>query len=152
MNSVYEGFGLRVKFRRELMGLTEEKVADAVGVYTNTVKAIESGNHMVTLGLAIDIAKLLKEDLTTLVFGDSKTVKPIPDSAFADVSKICENCQWYNAHKGSSFREGVCRRYPRDRENGHPSVFGEDWCGEFTATMEPRPKGIEVRFCDGEKA
>jgi putative transcriptional regulator len=58
-----------IKIYREKSGITQEQLADAVGVSRQTIIAIEKGNYEPSLGLAFKLAKLFKlkiEDLFSI--------------------------------------------------------------------------------------
>lgn len=44
---------------REARGLTQEEVAKGIGVSRQTIVAIEKGNYVPSVALAMDLAKLL---------------------------------------------------------------------------------------------
>lgn len=58
-----------IKTYREKLSITQEQLADAVGVSRQTIIAIEKGNYEPSLGLAFKLAKLFKlkiEDLFSM--------------------------------------------------------------------------------------
>ncbi len=60
-------------FRRENGALTQQELADRVGVTRQTILSIEKGRYSPTIGLALKLAKVLMvtvEDLFTLTSGD----------------------------------------------------------------------------------
>lgn len=50
----------RLKVYRAMRDLTQEQLADKIGVSRQTVIAIESGKYLPSLGLAFKIARLFK--------------------------------------------------------------------------------------------
>lgn len=50
----------KLKVYRAMENLTQEKLADKLGVSRQTVNAIESNKYLPTLGLAFKIARLFK--------------------------------------------------------------------------------------------
>ncbi len=53
----------KLKVYRAMHDLTQEELADKIGVTRQTVIAIESNKYLPSLGLAFKIAKLFKEDI-----------------------------------------------------------------------------------------
>lgn len=50
----------KIKVYRAMKGLTQEQLADKIGVSRQTVIAIESDKYLPSLGLAFKIARLFK--------------------------------------------------------------------------------------------
>lgn len=50
----------KIKVHRAILNLTQEKLADSIGVSRQTIIAIESNRYLPSLGLAFKIAKLFK--------------------------------------------------------------------------------------------
>ncbi len=55
--------GENIKNRRKAFGMTQEKLADTVGINRSMVAQIERGTKSVTLRLAADMAKVLQCDV-----------------------------------------------------------------------------------------
>ncbi len=55
--------GENIKNRRKAFGMTQEKLADTVGINQSMVAQIERGTKSVTLRLAADMAKVLQCDV-----------------------------------------------------------------------------------------
>lgn len=55
---------------RKQRGLTQQQLADAVGIHVNQIKRYEAGTTQPTLEVLIKFTKALHISLDTLVFGD----------------------------------------------------------------------------------
>ena len=55
---------------RKHRGLTQQQLADAVGIHVNQIKRYEAGTTQPTLEVLIKFTKALHISLDTLVFGD----------------------------------------------------------------------------------
>ena len=60
---------------RKQRSLTQQQLADAIGVHVNQIKRYEAGTTQPTLEVLIKFSKALHISLDTLVFGD----RPAPD-------------------------------------------------------------------------
>jgi len=56
----------KIKEFRLKLGLTQEQLADAVGVRRETIVFLEQGKYVPSLKLAHDVAKTLKTKIDTL--------------------------------------------------------------------------------------
>lgn len=68
-------FLCKLKVYRAMHGITQEQLADKIGVSRQTVIAIESDKYLPSLGLAFKIARLFKvkiEDIFTYQENDKK--------------------------------------------------------------------------------
>ena len=61
---------LKLKAARTLKGMTQNDLADAVGVTRQTIVAIESGSYNPTINLCIDICKVLGRTLDELFWSE----------------------------------------------------------------------------------
>ncbi len=59
--------GGNIKKKREELGISQVKLAEAVGVKQSMIAQIERGTKSPTLLLSVDIAKVLQCDLNDLV-------------------------------------------------------------------------------------
>ncbi len=60
------GKNLRLKAARAAKGMTQQDLADAVGVTRQTIVAIEKGDYNPTVRLCVDICKTLGKTLNDL--------------------------------------------------------------------------------------
>ena len=68
MNEKMVTIKVKVKEFRIKNGLTQEELADRVGVRRETIVFLEQGKYNPSLGLALSIAKELKTPVTKLFF------------------------------------------------------------------------------------
>lgn len=61
----------RVHEQRSVRGVTQQQVADGVGVSRQTVVAIEKGNYMPSVGLALKLADYFNTNVETLFYYES---------------------------------------------------------------------------------
>lgn len=61
-------FGLNVKFARMKKGLTQEQLADLMGIHLTYIAKIETGKINMSLGKILEIAKILKIDINKLLY------------------------------------------------------------------------------------
>lgn len=77
--------GQRVKELRKSRGYTQEKLAETIGIETNSLSAIESGRHFPSLVTLEKISEHLDTQLQSFfLFKDNFTKEEIKE-------KICEN-------------------------------------------------------------
>lgn len=62
----------KIKIHRAMHNLTQEQLADEIGVSRQTVNAIESDKYLPSLGLAFKIAKLFKVTVEEIFIFDEK--------------------------------------------------------------------------------
>jgi len=62
----------KIKIHRAIHNLTQEQLADEIGVSRQTVNAIESDKYLPSLGLAFKIAKLFKVTIEEIFIFDEK--------------------------------------------------------------------------------
>lgn len=62
---------------RAKMGITQEKLARAVGVPRQTVVALEKGNYVPSLLLAMKIAGFFQQSVEEILFQSSNPVKSV---------------------------------------------------------------------------
>ncbi|WP_281251382.1 helix-turn-helix transcriptional regulator [Lactococcus fujiensis] len=66
------GKNLKLKATRTLCGMTQNDLAEAVGVTRQTIVAVESGKYNPTISLCIEICKVLGKTLDDLFWEDDK--------------------------------------------------------------------------------
>ncbi|MDX1878210.1 helix-turn-helix domain-containing protein [Mycolicibacterium sp. 141076] len=62
-------FGVRVREARQIVGMTQRQLADAVGLDASAISRLEQGSRAIRLGEAALIADALKTDVRQLVYG-----------------------------------------------------------------------------------
>lgn len=76
--------GVRIKTAREAANLTQEQLAKAIGVHTNTIGKVERGTAVPDAQLLLDLGPAIKVTPQWLLVGDTS-------KAGAGVPVICEN-------------------------------------------------------------
>lgn len=66
------GKNLRLKSSRAAKGMSQQDLAEAVGVTRQTINAIESGDYNPTIRLCVSICKVLDKTLDELFWEDDK--------------------------------------------------------------------------------
>ena len=61
---------LKLKSARAAKDMSQQELAEAVGVSRQTINAIEKGDYNPTLNLCIEICKALEKTLDDLFWGD----------------------------------------------------------------------------------
>lgn len=66
---VFWNIGVKISYYRKLSGLTQERLAEQIGISTNTLGRLERGryNNNISLSLLLDIARGLKIDFRKLL-------------------------------------------------------------------------------------
>lgn len=65
----------KIKIYRAMHDLTQEQLADKIGVTRQTVIAIESDKYLPSLGLAFKIARIFKVNVEDIFIYDDKEEK-----------------------------------------------------------------------------
>lgn len=63
-------FGARVREARQIAGMTQRQLADAVGLDASAISRLEQGSRAVRLGEAALIADAVKKDVRQLLYGN----------------------------------------------------------------------------------
>ena len=63
---------LKLKSARAALDMSQQQLAESVGVSRQTINAIEKGDYNPTLKLCIDICKTLGKTLDELFWGDEE--------------------------------------------------------------------------------
>ncbi len=68
--------GQRIKVRRSLLGLSQEKLAEAVGITFQQIQKYERGTNRVSAGRLFDLSKVLEVPVSFFFdqFGNAKTI------------------------------------------------------------------------------
>ena len=61
-------FGLNVKIARLKKGLTQEQLAEMMGIHLTYIAKIETGKINMSLGKILEISKTLKTDINKLLY------------------------------------------------------------------------------------
>ncbi len=66
MKDILRSFGSKVRFYRELLGLSQEKLAEKANVHRTYIGTVERGETNITLVNVYKLAKALEVDMTQL--------------------------------------------------------------------------------------
>ncbi len=58
-NPIDEHFGARIRMRRTMLSLSQQKLADALGISVERVRKYETGESRISVGRLCDIADVL---------------------------------------------------------------------------------------------
>ena len=67
--SEYLQLGLKISYYRKLRGLTQEQLAEQLGVAANTIARIETGNRGISIDLAIELVVRFETTLDYIFLG-----------------------------------------------------------------------------------
>jgi transcriptional regulator with XRE-family HTH domain len=77
-----ETLGQRLRSAREYLGLSQELVAERLGIPRASVSAIENGKRKVSSLEVNRLAKLYKVPVTQILSGEPEGIEAIPDESF----------------------------------------------------------------------
>ena len=81
-------FGERLRRRRDSLGLTQEQVAEEIGISTRYYQMIECGDTCGSVDTLVSASKILNISIDYLLFGDSVYS---PDNPFLEVANGLSN-------------------------------------------------------------
>lgn len=67
-------FGRIMQNKREFMGLSQEDIAEMLGVHQSTYAQYEKGNRNMKLDLVIAVCQILKIDLTEFIQDEDRRI------------------------------------------------------------------------------
>lgn len=91
MNLDFKAIGKRIKIARIRANLTQETVADKIGVTPQHISNIETGNSSVSLATLIAIANLLKVSVDELLCDTVLKSKPVFLKEAAEILSDCND-------------------------------------------------------------
>lgn len=91
MNLDFKAIGKRIKIARIRANLTQETVADKIGVTPQHISNIETGNSSVSLTTLIAIANLLKVSVDELLCDTVLKSKPVFLKEAAEILSDCND-------------------------------------------------------------
>ena len=89
----YASIGYKVKQARIKAGITQEQLAEAVGVGVTHISHLETGSGTVSLKVFIAIANCLDCSADELLCKEIKTAKPIVDNWLAELVEDCNQTE-----------------------------------------------------------
>lgn len=88
----FVAIGKRIKIARIKQGITQETVAEKIGISPQHVSNIETGNARISLTALVSIANLLKVSVDELLCDNILVSKPIFEK---EASEVLEDCNEY---------------------------------------------------------
>ena len=89
-----ELFSINLRFYRRKKGLSQESLAERLGVSTRTIQFLESGTNLPSLSLAIKIAKVFEISLDELLglngFYDIGLKKKVSEMTEAEIKEAID--------------------------------------------------------------
>ena len=85
----YTSIGYKVKQIRQEKGITQEQLAEAVGVGVTHISHLETGSGTISLKVFIAIVNFLDCSADELLCKEIKTAKPIVNNWLADLVSDC---------------------------------------------------------------
>ncbi len=85
----YFGIGQRIRKYRKASNLSQEQMAEQIGISVTHMSHIETGNTKLSLTVLVKIAELLSVQVDTLIYADPQVNKT---SIKQEVSEILDHC------------------------------------------------------------
>lgn len=92
------GFGGRVKAARQKMRMTQQQLAESVGLDASAISRLEQGLRAIRLGEAVLIAEAIKTDIRSLIYGPQAENKIL----MAKVARLLGEMNRFATDAGSS--------------------------------------------------
>ena len=89
----YKGIGKRIKAARNKRKVTQEALADAIGVTVNHISNIETGNTKLSLQVLIHIANFLAVTTDELLCDNIKKCKMVFSAEIEDALSDCSDIE-----------------------------------------------------------
>lgn len=87
----YKDIGMRIRTVRKSRKMTQEQLAEAVGVGVTHISHIETGNSIPSLKVMIDIINVLKCSADELLCIEINAARPLSSSWIGDLLSDCTN-------------------------------------------------------------
>lgn len=104
--SIDRRIGEQVRERRILMGLTQDQVAEALGISYQQIQKYETGSNRVSASRLFQIAQLLKTDVG-MFFPNRNTDAAIPEEDSASPRHIIELVRRFSKIENSQIRASI---------------------------------------------
>ena len=85
----YYEIGQRIRKLRKIQGLSQEQLAEQIGISTTHMSHIETGNTKLSLPVLVDISCSLHSTTDELLFNDADRQKQI---ALGEIQSVLESC------------------------------------------------------------
>lgn len=87
----YKIIGERIRFERELLGISREKFAEFIGLSPVFIGQIERGERKMSMDTLINISLCLHTSIDYLIFGKESVSKSADTSNFNTLISKCSN-------------------------------------------------------------
>lgn len=85
----YKAIGKRIRKYRKSLSLSQEQLAEMVGISTTHMSHIETGNTKLSLAVLVEISKSLSISMDTIIFGQEKLSD---DKANSEIHELLASC------------------------------------------------------------
>ena len=89
----YASIGFKIRSARKKKGITQEQLADAVGVGVTHISHLETGVGTVSLKVFVAIVNFLDCSVDELLCKEVKTARPIVDNWLAELVADCDQTE-----------------------------------------------------------
>lgn len=89
----YRGIGIRIRNIRKARKMTQEQLAEAVGVGVTHISHIETGNSIPSLQVMVDIINALECSADELLCIEIDQAKHVTNSWLNELTKDCNNTE-----------------------------------------------------------
>ena len=107
--------GKRIKALRKKHGLTQEQLAEQLGVAANTIARIETGNRGISIDLAIELVVRFDTTLDYIFLGRESSPKII----FAAIGSVSVANVFCGSERQNDF-SSICQAAPIPTLSSHP--------------------------------
>lgn len=87
----YYEIGQRIRKFRKAYNLSQEQLAEKIGISTTHMSHIETGNTKLSLPVLVDIAKILSVQTDELLYDTPKNTKTLMKQEIAEILDSCSS-------------------------------------------------------------
>lgn len=85
----YKAIGKRIRKYRKALSLSQEQLAEMIGISTTHMSHIETGSTKLSLTVLVEISKSLSISMDTIIFGQEK---PSDDKTNSEIYELLATC------------------------------------------------------------
>lgn len=85
----YKAIGKRIRKYRKALSLSQEQLAEMVGISTTHMSHIETGSTKLSLAVLVEISKSLSISMDTIILGQEK---PSDDKTNSEIYELLATC------------------------------------------------------------
>lgn len=85
----YYEIGQRIRRYRKALNLSQEELAEKVGISTTHMSHIETGNTKLSLPVLVDLSNVLSVQTDAIIFGEKQENKTLLKSELSDIIDSC---------------------------------------------------------------